>query len=599
MPDSYWTADGIPKRLGATRCVLGTLRSSPDVVEATETITNHDDVTGCSARNPEHGVKYTDDEFGNKTYTAMTPYSTYPSKLPVSTNDTNTHLVIKARGELERDEDGTWLFPKIKLTLRPLFTRLDYKWIGDALAQSNLDAVTEFGGGYEEDVYGESVWMDFDFMYAYQADTLDDTAEDFDERYEQEREKMEHSYVERGTPLYLEGDFYWKSEDKPDNLGQEYAPPLQPWEIDLTLYPRADGEEAYEFKKNESWDLRYRYPLWYPNYGGSPYFTTTQQYPFGAWIYTPNPTLPPSENPFAKKDSSPSSPYANGIPNTLVPVEKYIRIQEGSPPFFPLLTPYTSPPVAAVRELYYLHQPKHIQAVTKVRKRYPFSFNAEVNAGNSQTFKVYDANPANRFFFEPDPENEPNIFQVYTIEGVSPFRGTDPLYYPDALNGVEKFNCQSWWRMEIETDRCEWNFDEVLDKGWTIKGKIKFAKKLLATLSTPNGAVKGQAPFQYFSGTVVSPTNGVYQNSCFGFFRPEDAEPDGEAGETDFTIQITRNNAVGSPVKILDFPIGGQTFIPNEAGDGYVPVQWGDSPERSINFITDFYITEIIPPSAE
>jgi hypothetical protein len=201
--------DGIPLRVGATRCVLGTLRDSPDVVEATENTIDHDDVAGCSARNPEHGVTYTNDENGDPRYTAMTPYSTYPSKLPTSTDDEDTHLVIKARGQLERDEDGTWMFPKVKLTLRPLFTHLDYKWISDAVADGNLDSVTNFGGGYEENANGESVWMDFDFMHSYQAPTLSDEAEDFSERYDYEKDRMETFYVERGLPIYLEGDFYY------------------------------------------------------------------------------------------------------------------------------------------------------------------------------------------------------------------------------------------------------------------------------------------------------------------------------------------------------------------------------------------------------
>ena len=177
------------------------------------------------------------------------------------------------------------------------------------------------------------------------------------------------------------------------------------------------------------------------------------------------------------------------------------------------------------------------------------------------------------------------------------FRGTDPEYYPDALDGVEKYNCESWWRMEIETEACEWNFDEILNRGWTIKGKIKFAKKFLDRFSTPNGAVKGGGTFQYFPTTgAVSATEGVYQTASFGFFRPEDTEWDAEAGEQEFTVKISKDNAIGSPVLVLDFPIGGKSYIPNAEGDGLTPVQWGDPPELSINFIQDFFITEIIPP---
>jgi len=597
MPDPE-IKKGIPLRVGATRCVLGTLRDDPEVVEATETLIDHENVTGCSPRNPQHGVKYTNDENSEPRYTAMTPYSTYPKKLEKSTDDEATHLVIKARGQLKRAEDGAWLFPKIKLTLRPLSTKLDYKWISDAVAESNIDSVTDFGGGYEEDVYGESVWMNFDYLYAYQAQTLDYTAEDFNEKYEVERSNLEASYIERGLPIYLQGDFFYKAEDMPDGVGQEYAPPLKPWEIDLTLYPRAEGETKYDFKMNESWDLRYRYPSWFPAYGGTPYWTVSDQFPQGRWIFTPNPAILPSENPFVKPaDGVGYSIYSNGIPNHLVPVEKYIRIQEGSVASFPLETPSSDSANSSQPQIWKLHNPKHLQVVTKIRKRYPFSFNAQANAAYSSDFQVFDNNPANVFYYEPDPINEPSVFQAYTVSGSQVFRGTDPEYYPDALDGVEKYNCESWWRMEIETEACEWNFDEILNRGWTIKGKIKFAKKFLDRFSTPNGAVKGGGTFQYFSGTgTVSATEGVYQTASFGFFRPEDTEWDAEAGEQEFTVKISKDNAIGSPVLVLDFPIGGKSYIPNAEGDGLTPVQWGDPPELSINFIQDFFITEIIPP---
>lgn len=593
MADTYWTADGIPKRLGATRCVLGTLRSSPETIEAQEDTTEYDNVTGCSARNPQHGVQFTEDEFGNNTFTAMSPYSSYPSKLPLSTDNPDTHLVIKARGELERADDGTWLFPKIKLTLRPLFTRLDYKWVADAVATSNIDSVTEFGGGYEEDVYGESIWQDFDFFYQYNAPTVpQDGTEAQSDAYIQARDDLENYFVERGTPLYLQGDFYYRAEDRPPNLSQDYSPPLKPWEIDLNLYPRADGEEAYQFKKNESWDLRYRFPSWYPQYGGSPFHIEDFTDIWGRWVFTPNPQILPSDNPFAYGQSA----FYKGIPQLLVPVEKYVRIQEGSPPFFPIKTPdpagqatYSSFP-----EMYLLHEPKHLQVVTKVRKRYPYSFTTQCQSMNyPYPFFVYDSNPANVFYGE-DIEG---LGFIYTIWG-SQFYFATRNFGNESVADPVKYDCQSWWRMEIETDRCEWNFDDSLDEGWTIKGYVKFGRKLLEVPQPyQGGAVRGGMTFFYFSGgQAVSPTNGVYPLPAFGFENWQSPELDGDAGQTPFTIKITRDNALGKPVTVVDFPIGGQTFVPNGEG-GYDPVQWGEAPERSINFITDFVITEIIPPT--
>lgn len=596
MADPYWIADGIPHRIGATRCVLGTLRSSPDSVEAQETTTEYDNVTGCSPRNPEHGVKFTDDGLGNNTFTAMSPYSTYPTKLPLSTENPDTHLVIKARGELERDDDGTWLFPKIKLTLRPLFTRLDYKWVADAVATSNIDSVTEFGGGYEEDINGESVWDDFDFFYQYNAPTLtkpEGGSEAASDEYIVERDRLENAFVERGIPLYLQGDFYYRAEDRPPNLSSDYSPPLKPWEIDLTLYPRADGEEAYQFKKNESWDLRYRYPSWYPQYGGSPFHIRDAVDPWGKWVFYTQSQILPSDNPFAYGQSQ----YAKGIPQLLCPVEKYIRIQEGSKPLFPIKTPqyagqatYSSFP-----EMYLLHQPKHLQVVSKVRKRYPYSFTTQVQSVNyPYPFYVYDNNPDN-VFYGIDIEG---LGFAYTLWGTQYYFATRNWLAGESDPEPVKYDCKSWWRMEIETDRCEWNFNEKLDEGWTIKGYVKFGKKLLEVPQAyQGGALRGSAPFFYFTGgQVVSPVNGVFPLPAFGFENWQSPELDVDAGQTPFTIKITRDNALGTPVTVVDFPIGGQTFVPNGEG-GYDPVQWGDAPERSINFITDFVITEIIPPT--
>lgn len=642
----YFIAQGIPKRLGATRCVLGTLRSSPETTEADENTTEYDNVTGCSPRNPEHGVKGTiyEGETEEENYamvTAMTPYSSYPTRLPSSSDDDGTHIIIKARGELERDlESGEWLFPKLKLTIRPLFSRLNYKWVSDAVGISNLDSVTSFGGNYEEDINGESIWYDFDFLhepnYPYWGD---DPITGTGVNRNAFVEDLLGQYYERGRQLRLEGDFYYKAADRPPNLSTDYSPPLRPWEIDLTLYPRADGEEAYEFKKNESWDLRYRSPTWYPQYGGTPLRFTTDGYHIEYRWSTPNSGLA-SENPFSKPYRFNLSPeYSRGLPQRLVPVEKYVRVQEGSPAAFPIEIPYPEglyedengnilvepyqigvPWISPFPESYRLHKDRHIQIATRVRKRYPFSFDANTQDGGATRFFCHDNNPAN--FYAPilPFQDPPYTYFTLTVSGFQEYFATRRDL---GLTESVRFNCESWWRMEIDTERCEWNFNEALDEGWTIKGYIEFGKKLLEQPYHNDGtAVIGTGVNDYTTnpskrtdskdgGTYTTPltagyqiggtdyktinqTSGVYPLPAFGFSNPNPEEVD-DAGVAPFAVKVTKDNALGKPVAVLDFPIGGQTFVPDGSG-GYDPVQWGDAPERSIVFIKDFYITEIIPP---
>ena len=619
MPDEEIKPEihkGIPLRVGACRCVLGTLRNDPDVVEATEDLNNHDNVTGCSARDPKHivkitTVKYPPDDKGYPYFTAMSPWSNYPRTIGTGTlANEDTHLVIKARGKLKKGGDGVWLFPKVKLTIRPVSSKLEYKWISDAVANQNVDATTEFGGGYEETVYGESIGMDFDYLYGYQVPTVQQPDDD-GEGYKNALSDLLSQYTERGLPIELEGEFYYKNSDMPDGLHQQYAPPLQPWEIDLNLYPHAEGEANYDLKMNESWDLRYRFPLWYPTYGGVPNWTTATGYTYGKWNWTPATNVFPSTNPFLKKAPTiptvPPTPavsdrYYNGIPNHLVPVEKYLRIQEGSLAQFPLIISNSANQTAVHPAFYVLHKDKHMQIVTKVRKRYPFSFQMNANSTSSKTFKVLDQNPANIFYRLQDGYSEEDgVYYAFSISGDVMFRGTDPNYYPDALNGVERYKCQSWWRMEIEAEACEWNYNEKLGKGWTIKGKIYFAKKILATFSTAGGGVATPSGVAPLSGAAfylnASPSEGLYGVSSFGFWRPEDTLYDTLAGEADFSVTISPANATGGKVKVFDFPIGGKSYVPNEAGDGMTPQFWGDEAENSINYIQDFVITEIIPPT--
>jgi hypothetical protein len=53
MSDGNFIKEGIPLRIGATRCVLGTLRIDPDTVEATNTTTDYEFAPRPEARHPD------------------------------------------------------------------------------------------------------------------------------------------------------------------------------------------------------------------------------------------------------------------------------------------------------------------------------------------------------------------------------------------------------------------------------------------------------------------------------------------------------------------------------------------------------------------
>lgn len=609
----YFIAKGIPKRIGATRCLLGTLRG-PETLEPDDTTTEYDNVTGCSPRNPEHGVvgSIYEGETEEENYamvTAMTPYSSYPSTLPLSTDDEGTHLVIKARGEIQRDMgSGEWQFPKLKLTIRPLKSVLDYRWFADATRVFNYNSVTNYGGNYEEDAAGESVWYDFDIAYDYYGAPFDVNNIG---SLNAAREVMRAAFVERGTPLFLKGDFYYKMADAPPNTPSEYAQPLEPQEIDLNLYPRADGEEPYEFKRNESWDLRYRFPFWWNFYGGGVryQYKSDLETPGYYWVWS-QPTELASSNPHSYQDNTGFPDYTPFTNYYLAPVSKFLRIQDGSPPSYPIgpLNDYIQGVSdKAFPDLWERHHIPYEQVVTKVRKRYSFSFetpkvrtDASTNTGGS--FQIIDQNPANaQVYSGTDPEGNPES-SLFRLVEFQRFFACNSEKNGEAAEDPIRFKCEAWWRMEIDTERCEWNFDEKLDEGWTIKGFVEFGNILLKEpILGQADAVKGyQYGTDFFFPQFIWRSNGVAPIPAFEFYptESEDGEeyPYAPAGRAEFTVKVTKDNAIGKPVTVLDFPVGGTTYVPDGSG-GFTPVHWGQAPERSMVFITDFYITEIIPPA--
>lgn len=583
----YFLPDGIPKRTAACRCILGNLRNDPLTEESSETTIDYEFITGCAERAGAHEVMT---KLPEGYITSLAAFRNYPTKLPPSTDDPNTHLIIKARGVPQMDDDGNPTFPSIKLTLRPLSSYLDYTWLGDAGARRQNTPVNALG----ENEFGEIIVDDFPPAYTFEGTaqaqlkltfggigdngcpqyfTTQPDINAFQDGFTENYNEAVSRFGELGAMLTYKGEFFYRVEDLPPSLDPAtYAPPLKPQEIDLTLYPRIDGEEPYQFKINESWDLRYRYPLWWNERGGLPYYDEANT---EKWIWEPT-TVLETDNPFSYLGQ-----------NILVPVQKFIRIFDATA--FPVSP--TPDPTGLFSSSIFGHQSRplfqggQIQAVSIVRKRYPYSFDAQTRFfEGSDTFQVPDYNQENYQEGLAPPVGESSCDTltraplVYAIkfQGRNDYGG---VVQPDNPT----FKCESRWRMELQVSRDEWNFDDSLDKGWKIKGKVKFSKILLNT-ANPDQTKKGEN-INVYSRAIITcisevPTFPMFTNT-------EDWLP---AGEIDFEVEVKKDNATGSPIAVLDIPIGGLTTINGQT------VRCGDIPEYSINFISDFYITEIVPP---
>ena len=619
MSDGNFIKEGIPLRIGATRCVLGTLRIDPDTVEATNTTTDYENITGCSPRDPKHDIQT--DNVDDKA-TSMACWTNYPALLPSSDEENpDTHLVVKARGDLVVDQEGEWYLPKIELTIRPLKSALDYKFARDFTDQMPVGSqLTWFGqeglGTYAENSDEEMVVNDFKINYYYEFDPrepsllegdpesgyfeddsyyLNELAKDANDRVYAQPLKATH-----GVTMTLKSDFYWKTEDKPSDTPAQYAPPLKPQEIDLTLYPRSEGDEPYEFKINESWDLRYRFPTWWNLRGGYPWTNPENR---NEYIWNP-PTELDGDNPFANEGNI----FSGGIPpdgELLVPVQKFIRV--GDPANFPIVVAGSDPreQVWGVRNLFAL---KQVESVTKIRKRYPFSFKAnpliDTVARVSRATVLDWTVPPNYSEIASPPFGESFLWSkgiAYDFYSV-PYGAEDPDVH-DAETMSSYYDCQTWWRMEINTDLGEWNYDEELEKGWKIKGKIVFGRKgLTGTVANHPLYHRG---WRWTGEGQINPIgnsfnpqliyNGIWRTQAFGFFEGEGDDPYNTAGEVEFEVEITEDNAIGSKVRVFDFPIGG-TITPPWTNQ---PTQFGNLRTNEICFIKDFYITEIVPPVAD
>jgi hypothetical protein len=223
-----------------------------------------------------------------------------------------------------------------------------------------------------------------------------------------------------------------------------------------------------------------------------------------------------------------------------------------------------------------------------IRKRYSFSFNASDDNKNGR-YAVLDNNPSN----------------VHTNYNGSVYETYRDVYYFPFVNQYNEFNCTAWWRMEINTELCEWNYDKKLKKGWKIKGTVLFAWRGLDAENPASGNIGGAIVGEYY---WYGQDRGIWPGRRYDtlkkrvsdeFVQPYVYEeyPAYEGGGIPFEVEVTETNAQGRPIAFLDFPIGGETYLYNSDGTIKEIIKCGTKPENSIVYISDFFITSIEPPT--
>lgn len=598
-------SNGIPLRIAACNCLLGMTRDMEDFVEATESTTSWDGIVGASLRDPNHivvGVKYVDSRDGTANdgfnddakalCTILQPYGNYPASIPVGSEPDN--LIVMARGKIKWSA-GKPVFPAITIKLRPYKSVLDYQYMG------NTNASGEGEVGYEgkdktPPTGGTEDLMD---LWMFEGEVPPNYFSDYDGHYaaiQRNQEKAQYQFQERFAMLTLQETHYFENKDRPpdEKTPWEAVPPHLP---NPTLYPRAPTGEAYNFKRNESWDCRYRLPSWWfdPNKNvivwceGSPVampaisFDGAEQFPAveaTEWQFTSVKTenTLPSFNPFF----DPEGTTQEGI----APVIKGFYV-DGE---LPSATGWKA-----------LAQSTSIKWYKEIRKRYSFSF--DVSSPSTPYYYVPDNTVGAQGVYYHDYGEGGSGSYNYTWRGQLAYTVTPILNdYADTTN---KFKCDTWWRMEISAPLAEWNWDEEEEVGTTISGWILLNKKVCDTSKSYHGNA-------WFGGGVAVGWNGggYYNNFYYTwwsapvtggvryFFGDFGELP---AGEIPWSVTISKANAkekddgVKSFVPFFDFPIGGKIWV-DDGNGGYTEIRCGDPIENGMSYISDFIVTAIETP---
>lgn len=588
---------GIPHRVGACACEIGKGREDQGVIEMSETQTSWDNCVANKTRSPGnsiYAISYTDKLAGdgkNDDASALAAsivcWSGYSDL-----GETDPQIIIKARGDVAAGVNGS--FPSIRITLRPLKTVLDYSYTGNANASGEGEIGFESQNPLQ-DVLSIKYFKGEQVIPNYYADGGQGQYDAINANYEQFNAVL----VETGKTVTLNQTHYFKSADRP---GTEPTPwtPLDGTEIDPVFNPRLPSMDAFDFKRDESFDFRYRFPSdYFQKYGGLilsegkalayPAYinqqTGIEEFPAitkGDWSWTlhqPDPANPNPINPEFQPDEDPSSYWS---PEGVAPVIKGWYWDSPTPP-------------TGVDGYYSIVQSTAFKMVKRIRTRYPFSFYAKQE--RSEYVRAVDHTEGQQYLTEISPG--------YLARYPMTYYG----YLPQTQNS---FKAIAWWRLEINGSLCDWNSKTVVSTdpetgqtntvvtGITIKGYVRLSMKALEPSASKQNYYSNMYHAQtYFDDTVdltgVTPSfifrckrelDGVNE-----YYQPIYTIPEYDAGTIPFEVTLDKTNAKGEPVKFLDFAITSGAELPGQA-----PGEAGSVPENSLVFIKDFVVTEVILP---
>ena len=613
------------------------------IVKADEDTVEFDNITGNAPRDPKHRVytvtynDTTDSEGGRLKYQkdgindgvtelgcAIVAWGSYPS--------TPENLLIKIKRNIE-ETDEDLLFPKITITMRPLYCDLDYAYIGNA-NKSGEGEVGYESQNTDDDLYSVAYWEGSEIPAPNWYDgTLDlDNSANYEAYRANEYAFAQYAIDEIGVFPLLEFSerHYWKNKDRPSSSHTPWEP-QEDWDIEPTIYPHIETEGSYDFVRNESYDCRYRYPRnYFEKYGnlrmevgdtyGEPEFFIAYEgvldpddedgetyvlFPvsLGTWKYTHAQQDP--DNPIVITKTNPLFEPSK-LGNTFLSDEGIAPIVKG------WYWDGSSPPQTN-KGMYSLVASENYKVTKDIRKRYCYSF--RLKGAFAPALKVFDhlnANTGGNVLGEWRQNVDGGQVSNYKYaEGAS--------YYLNAGKAVELgylagsfdrsddtyYNCDAVWAMEVNCKVEDWNFkdEETTDqytgqkktvkKGATISGYISLAQVEMSLSVAQQGLYSSAtADYDTFSGinSWISPSV-VFRAKRRQIDVDEQGTPIYEvvrmsAGQIEWSITLTEQHAKGKPVKFKDIYL-----VPPEAEAGLPNTGNG-----TMLYITDFVVTSVTPP---
>lgn len=250
---------GIPHRIGACACEIGKSREDLGVIDANELTQSWSNIVGNSVRSPGHhihSISYVDkvvndgrNDGVNSLAGAISCWTAY-----ADLTESDPKLIIKTKGDIAQGEAS---FPSIQITLRPLKTVLDYSYTGNANASGEGEIGFESQNPLQ-DVLSIKYFEGAQQIPNYYADGGQGQYDAITANYDHFNAVLS----ETGKTVMLSQTHYFKSADRP---GTEPTPwtPLDGTEIDPNFKPRLPLMDAYDFRRDESFDFRYRFPTDY------------------------------------------------------------------------------------------------------------------------------------------------------------------------------------------------------------------------------------------------------------------------------------------------------------------------------------------------